>query len=112
MYSTRQTCVPTANFNLNGGEKGIIYAYKQSIFGNEIWMAFYGLADYERGSVEYSDQNDLVDIIHYDLDLDLRNPKSRLGLNAADGDENAYRRRACDNLCYWRIARRRQRRAA
>ena len=67
---------------MNGGEKGIIYAYKQSIFGNEIWMAFYGLADYERGSVEYSDQNDLVDIIHYDLDLDLRNPKSRLGLNA------------------------------
>lgn len=77
-----QNRVPTTNFDLNGGEKGLIFAYRSDIRENDVWMAFYSLADYERRVVDYSDMNDLVDISNYDLDLDLRNPKSKLLLTA------------------------------
>ena len=72
--------IPTANFSVNGGEKGLIYAYKNSFGGNEVWMAFYGEDDYARGIVAYSDVNDLVDTQHYRIELDLRSPKSKIGL--------------------------------
>src|SRR6185503_7910649 len=45
-------------------------------------MAFYGLDDYGRGTVNYSDVNDLLDITHYDLDVDLRENKKYLRLFA------------------------------
>lgn len=76
------TRIPTSNFGLNGGEKGIIYTYKDPIYSAEVWMAFYSLADYERRVVQYSDANDLVDITAYELDADLSAPKSKVGLTA------------------------------
>jgi len=75
-----QNRIPTYFFDINGGEKGLIFAYRSSIFNNETWLAFYGLDDYQKGFVTYSDMNDLVDITHYRMELDLRAPKSRLGL--------------------------------
>ncbi|MBC7931649.1 MAG: hypothetical protein H7Z38_13900, partial [Rubrivivax sp.] len=78
----QQTRIPVANFVLNGGEKGLVFAYKDSDFGNEVWMAFYSLEDYQRRMVTYSDVNDLIDITRYDMDVDLRDPSSRLGLSA------------------------------
>lgn len=77
-----QNRVPVANFGLNGGEKGLIFAYDSADFNNEIWMAFYGAEDYQRGTVTYSDLNDLIDITHYDLNLDLREHKKYLRLSA------------------------------
>src|SRR5687767_11784786 len=56
------TRIPTSNFDLNGGEKGLIFADKDSIYSSEVLMAFYSRADYERRIVDYSDLNDLVDI--------------------------------------------------
>ena len=76
-----QTRIPTANFDLNGGEKGLIFTYSYLI-ETEILMAFYSLADYERRYVTYSDANDLIDITSYDMEVDLRTPKSKLGLRA------------------------------
>lgn len=75
-----QCRIPTANFALNGGEKGLIFSYRSSISSSEVWMAFYGEQDYARSSVAYSDMDDLVDATHYDIELDLRSPKSKLGL--------------------------------
>ena len=75
-----QCRIPTANFNLNGGEKGLIYSYRPSLLSSEVWMAFYGEQDYARSAVAYSDMDDLVDVTHYDIQLDLRSPKSKLGL--------------------------------
>lgn len=72
--------IPTATFDVNGGEKGLVFSYKPSISDSEIWTAFYGLDDYARNSVTYSDQSDLVDISHYSMQIDLRTPKSKLGL--------------------------------
>ena len=40
-----QDRIPVANFDLNAGEKGLIFAYQDSLFGNEVWMAFYALED-------------------------------------------------------------------
>lgn len=77
-----QCRIPTAIFDLNGGEKGLIFAYKDSLYASEVQMAFYGLADYERGVVGYSDLNDLVDITNYDIEMDLRSPKSKVAVRA------------------------------
>jgi Peptidase family M1 domain len=76
-----QKRLPTDYFAINGGECGLIFKYKADVSDNEIWMAFYSLLDYGRGTASYSDLNDLVDISHYDMDVDLREPKKRLGLH-------------------------------
>jgi Peptidase family M1 domain len=73
-----QNRIPTANFGLNAGDKGIIFRYRSAEKNAEVWMAFASLQDYQRGTVAYSDLNDLIDITHYDLDLDLREHKKRL----------------------------------
>jgi len=72
--------IPTADFEINGGEKGLIYAYRSSMSYPEVWMAFYSLDDYARRSVTYSDVSDLIDVTNYSMTLDLRTPKSKLGL--------------------------------
>ena len=77
-----QTRIPVANFRLNGGEKGLIYNYQSDIYNTEIWMAFYGPEDYQLGNVAYSDLNNQLDVIHYDLDLDLRDNKKVVRLLA------------------------------
>ena len=77
-----QNRIPVANFDINGGEKGLIYNYQSEIYNTEIWMAFYGLEDYQRGNVAYSDVNDQLDIKHYDLDVDLRDNKKMVRLQA------------------------------
>lgn len=75
-----QNRIPVANFNLNAGEKGLIYKYDSNISGSEIWLAFYSLQDYKNGRVDYSDMNELIDVTDYKMDVDLREHKSRLGL--------------------------------
>jgi hypothetical protein len=77
-----QTRLPVANFDINGGEKGLIYNYQSEIYNTEIWLAFYSQEDYKRGRVEYSDVNDLLDIKHYDLDIDLRDNRKMVRLLA------------------------------
>ena len=47
-----------------------------------MWTAFYSLDDYQRGRVEYSDKNDLIDIQNYDMVLDLRDHKKHLNLKS------------------------------
>ena len=75
-----QNRIPSSNFGINAGEKGIIFAYDQ---GNvDVWMAFYSLGDYAKGSAVYSDQSDLIDISKYDMKIDLTQPKKRLGVDA------------------------------
>jgi hypothetical protein len=77
-----QNRIPVAYFGLNGGERGMIFAYQSAILSNDIWMAFYSLDDYRRNAAEYADVNDLVDITHYRMDLDLREPTTRLRMTS------------------------------
>jgi hypothetical protein len=78
----RQNRIPVANFGLDGGEKGLIFAYQDPVYGNDVWMAFLSLEDYEQKRGTYSDVNDLIDITYYDMDADVRDPGSRLRLTA------------------------------
>jgi len=73
-----QNRIPVANFDLNGGEKGLIFAHRPVIGGNDLWMAFYAVEDYQRGTVDYSGVNDLIDITHYKIDVDARAPNKSL----------------------------------
>jgi Peptidase family M1 domain len=67
--------VPVANFELNGGEKGLFFAYDTVLFSPDVWMAFYSQNDYASRRVEYSDAHALVDISRYDMDIDVRDWK-------------------------------------
>jgi hypothetical protein len=75
-----QCRIPVSSFDINGGEKGLLYRFNRDIFSPEILMAFYSLDDYERRQVSYSDQNDIVDIESYDMTADVRAPEKLLRL--------------------------------
>ena len=82
MLLDHQGRIPVTNFRINGGEKGLIFTYKSEYYDNEVWMAFYALEDYRRGTVAYSDVNDLIDVGHYEMNVDLREHKKAVGLLA------------------------------
>ncbi len=77
-----QNRIPTSYFGINGGEKGLIYSYSSSILNTEVSLAFYSESDYSQSVVAYSDTHDLIDVEHYSMDVDLRSPKSKLGLRS------------------------------
>jgi hypothetical protein len=78
-----QTRVLASNFNVNGGEEGLVFTYVPGIFYTDIWMAFYALEDYQPNHiVPYADANNVVDITHYDLDIDLHTPGSKMGVTS------------------------------
>jgi len=77
-----QARVPGAVFEVNGGEKGLIYKYQGVQFGNDVWTAFYDAADFQRGIASYSDAFDLVAIPAYKMEVDLRDPGSWLRVDA------------------------------
>ncbi len=75
-----QTRILADYFDINAGERGLIFKYQSDDDDNDLWLAFYSLADYERGMAKYSDLNDPLDIANYDMNIDLKQPKKRLGL--------------------------------
>jgi len=77
-----QTHVPVANFEIDAGEKGLIFAYDSSIYSSDVWLAFFSKADYESNRATYSDMFNLVDTPNYYLELDLREPKKTMALIA------------------------------
>jgi hypothetical protein len=77
-----QARIPVANFGINSGEMGLIFAYDQDIWFNDVWMAFYTQEEYASGRATYSDSFNLVETVFDDLTLDLLEPKKVLGLKA------------------------------
>jgi len=77
-----QARIPVANFGLDGGEKGLIFAFRPDYFSIDVWMAFYSLDDLSRGIATYSDTYDAVETTRYEMDVDLREPAARLRVNA------------------------------
>jgi hypothetical protein len=72
--------IPVANFDINAGEKGLVFGYSPTTYSTEVWAAFYSLQDYQNRLVEYSDVNNLIDVKNYDMDVDLRDHKKRVRL--------------------------------
>ncbi len=77
-----QSRIPVNCFGINAGEKGLIFAYDETILSNDVWMAFHSSGDYAAGIAPYSDSYNLVDTEKYTLTLDLLEPKKVLGLIA------------------------------
>jgi hypothetical protein len=77
-----QTRIPVTSFGINAGEKGLIFAYDESLYSNDIWMAFHANGDYAKGLAPYSDTYNVVDTERYTLTLDLLEPNKILGLTA------------------------------
>jgi hypothetical protein len=77
-----QARVPSDLFNINGGEKGLIFKHEGLRFGTDVWTAFYDQRDFERNFVSYSDAFDLVSIPLYRLEVDLRDPGNWLRMQA------------------------------
>ena len=78
MVLDHQSRIPLANFDINAGEKGLIWTYNAGIFSPEVWLAFYALEDYQRGQVSYSDVYDQINIAKYRMDVDVRDYNNRL----------------------------------
>lgn len=76
-----QTRIPTNDFNINAGEKGVIFKYDSGSYGADVWTAFYGMDNYAKGTVYYSDLYDMVDIQSYKMNVNLTSPKKGMGLN-------------------------------
>lgn len=77
-----QSRIPVTSFAINAGEKGLIFAYDESIFGNDVWMAFHAKEDYAKGQAPYSDSYNRVDTAKCSLTLDLLEPQKVLGVTA------------------------------
>ena len=75
-----QARIPAANFAINAGERGLIYAFDKIFGETDVWMAFHSEADYQRGRAAYSDQDDLIAISKYALTVDVTEPKKWLKL--------------------------------
>jgi hypothetical protein len=69
-----QERVPSQAFEINGGEKGLVYGYLRGTVAAGIWTAFYSEEDYAKKTVEFSDASDQVAIRHHDMDMDLQDP--------------------------------------
>ena len=77
-----QCRIPTVNFAVNGGEKGLVFAYNAGLFSNDMWFASYSQEDYQRGRVGYSDAFDLVETPKYSMMVDLSEPRKAIKVSA------------------------------
>ena len=78
-----QARIPGASFDVNAGEKGLIFSYNEGpLFTNDVWMAFHTLEEYAKGKSRYGDAYNLVDTRRYALTLDLLEPQKTLGVTA------------------------------
>jgi hypothetical protein len=75
-----QARIPVANFEINAGERGLIYAFDKDIWEPQVWMAFHSLQDYSQGHTRYSDADDLVLFPKYAMDVDVTEPKKMLAM--------------------------------
>ena len=73
-----QARIPCSAFSINGGEKTLLFAYAPSAFDNDLWIATYSETDFIQGQVRYSDEFDLVDPVHYRMEIDLRDARKVL----------------------------------
>lgn len=64
--------VPAQVFEINGGEKGMVYQHRRR--GYRVWTAFYSEEDLARKRVAYSDVFNLVRIPEQRMEIDLREP--------------------------------------
>ncbi len=73
-----QTRILTSIFGVNAGEKVAIFRYASYAYTNDLWVATYSEKDFEKGQVNFSDEFDVVNPLHYDMEIDLTEPRKIL----------------------------------
>jgi hypothetical protein len=74
-----QERIPSQVFDINGGEKGLIYGFASNAATAGVWTAFYSEDDYAKRRVDFSDASDQVAIRRHDMDFDAHVPGNRCG---------------------------------
>ncbi len=77
-----QQRIPVANFDINAGESGLIYAFDKTLKVPDVWMAFHTEDEYRQGKARYAEANDVMTVPKYGMDVDLSDPKKMLKLTA------------------------------
>ena len=77
-----QSRILVANFQIDAGERGLIYAFDKSLWSPDVWMAFYAEEDYRNGRARYADADNLISIPNYDMEVDVTEPKKWLRLKS------------------------------
>jgi hypothetical protein len=77
-----QSRIPVANFEINAGERGLIYAFDKSTWAPDVWMAFHGEDEYRQGTAQYADADDLILVPRYGMEVDVTEPSKMLNLTA------------------------------
>lgn len=72
----------TDAFEIDGGEKGLLFQYNNLLLGNDVWTAFYDEADTARGRAAYADAFNLFEVPHTRMTIDVRDPRERIVIDA------------------------------
>ena len=87
-----QARIPVAYFRFNGGEKGAdLHPQGGATISNDVWMAFYALDDYAKGTVSYSDAFNLVRCTALRSRRRPARREERVRRDRADGHDRARR---------------------
>lgn len=73
-----QTRIPGGVFDINAGEKVMLFSYAPYSYTNDVWIATYSEEDFKKGRSSFSDQYDLVAPINYNIEVDLRDPRDKI----------------------------------
>jgi len=73
-----QTRIPTSIFGLNAGEKTAVFKYASYAYTNDLWIVTCSEEDFDKGRVNFSDEFDIVNPLHYRMEIDLTNPRKIL----------------------------------
>ena len=73
-----QTRILSNNFGINGGEKVAVFRYESYAYSNDLWIATYTEEDFEKGRVNFSDEFDVVNPLHYKIEVNLRKARTIL----------------------------------
>ena len=77
-----QSRIPTANFGINAGERGLIYAFDKNLWAPDVWIASPRGGRVSPGRGPVRDANDLILVPRYHMQVDLTEPKKMLKLTA------------------------------
>jgi hypothetical protein len=61
-----------SGFDLNAGEKVLLFAYAPYAYTNDLWITAYSEEDIKNKKVRYSDEFDLVSPLLYTMEIDVR----------------------------------------
>ncbi len=73
-----QCRIPNYTFEIDAGEKVVLFRYDSYAYSNDLLIATYSEEDFTQNRVSYSDDYDVADPKHYRMEIDLRKARNEL----------------------------------